>query len=368
MNMITSPAALTVHAERDALGWLQRRDGDRYSSMTELRDALKERSIGTKSETVRNKDIRLISMDRNDIQTKDDMNKLLVEVNGQTMGMSHWSFGQMASLAKAPAAFLRTLPAELVRDTLDYSLRFNRDVERVMPYHDGTNLRAVTGPAYGRVDDASVVDAIATVLDSGRWTPAEGHMGLRATDRSLQMFLIDQSNPVVVGKAPNGNDDVMYRGLRISNSELGYSSLSVEGFYFRGYCQNGMIFQMKEAHKIAIRHTKSAPFRWAREVQPAIEAYVNEDASKLVDQVFRAKQASVAHDNDQALDWLKNRGLSAAQSREAVERVQAEEGRNPRTVWDMVQGVTAMARSIGGVEERADMERLAGSFWSKVAA
>jgi hypothetical protein len=34
----------------------------------------------------------------------------------------------------------------------------------------------------------------------------------------------------------------------------------------------------------------------------------------------------------------------------------------------MAQGLTAVARSIPNVEDRAEIEVLAGNFWSKVAA
>ena len=44
---------------------------------------------------------------------------------------TNWSFGQLASLAGAPAGYLRKLPAPLVADNLNYGLKFDRDVEDV---------------------------------------------------------------------------------------------------------------------------------------------------------------------------------------------------------------------------------------------
>ena len=246
-----------------------------------------------------------------------------------------------------------------------------REIEAVnsfQTFFDGENLRAVTGPNYGRVHDWEVAEAVSTILDSSRWVPAEDHMGFSITDRALHMFFIDKDNPIVVGKTRNGDDDVVYRGLRIANSELGYSSLSLEGFLFRSYCKNGMIFGMHEAHKITVRHSKNAPIRWAREVQPAIEAYVNEDGSKLVDQVEKTKQTVVAQDDQKAIDFLNNRGLSRTLARDAMERVMNEEGTHMRTAWDMVQGVTAVARDYKVAEDRVDLEKTAGAIFVKAAA
>ena len=171
----------------------------------------------------------------------------------------------------------------------------------------------------------------------------------------------------MVGKTRNGDDDVMLRGLRIVNSELGYSSLSVEGFLFRSYCLNGMVFGMQEAHAITIRHSRNAPDRWAREVQPAIEAYAAQDGTKLIEHVEKAKDAIVAQDDDAAVAFLNNRGLSRTQARAAMERIEEEEGTKARSAWDMAQGITAIARDIRTPEERATMERIAGGIWSKVA-
>lgn len=364
MNTIIDIAATTAAATTvSGLGWLQRKAPKSYVGMDGLLDFLKDRSSRAETVNSKNKGIEFHYVE--DPQNRDDTNRLAMVVDGQPLEMTHWSFGQLAALAKAPAGYLRGLPAAIVADALTYDLRINRQVEDVKLYHGDNELRAITGPGYGRVHDYQVVEAMQRVLDTGRWVPANRHMGLRATDRSLQMFLIDEAHPIVVGKAPNGSDDVMYRGLRIANSETGHSSLAVDGFFFRSYCLNGMIFGMKEQTRLTIRHSKAAPHRWVREIQPAIEAYADTDGLKLVDAVSAAKEAQVAKDDDAAVAFLQNRKFSAASAKKIIELVKDEEGRNPRTAWDMVQGITAFARSVEGTEERADMERLAGNIWEK---
>lgn len=363
-NTIEGEVIETVAEAPDALGWLQHRGAKRYDDMTDLGDFLRERSAKARTSTIANRQIELLS--HPEPQSRDDMNQLLVSVDGNVTGMTHWSFGQLAGLAKAPAAYLRTLPAALVKDNIEFSLRINREVEEVKAYYDGTELRAITGPSYGRVDDYEVVDAVQSILDTGRWKPAEKHMGLSVTDRSLQMFLIDENNPIEVGRARNVGD-IMYRGLRISNSELGYSSLRVEAFLFRLACLNGMVMPMAEGD-IMVRHSKNAPYRWAREVQPAVERYAAQDGAKLIEQVEAVKSEIVARSDEDAVNWLRKRGLNAAQSKLAIKRIEQEENTRARSAWDMIQGITSIARDIGTAEDRADMEKLAGSIWTKVAA
>ena len=360
MNVL---ATANTSAVVDGLGWIQRRAPRIYTGMDGLLGHLQERSAKARSVVAKSRSIELTYIPNP--QTKDETNKLALVTKTGAIEMTHWSFGQLCQLAKAPASFMRQLPAMLVANNIDYCLNVLREVEDVQVYRDEAELRAITGPTYGRIDDADVVSSINTILDDGRWVAAEGHMGLRATDRSLQMFLIDKANPVVVGKAPNGQDDVLYRGLRISNSEVGYSSLAVDGFLFRSFCQNGMIFGMKDQARFTIRHSKAAPHRWAREIQPAIEQYAATDGMKLIEAVNAAKEAQVAKDDDAAVKFLNNMSFSMADSKRIIELVQQEEGTHARSAWSMVQGITAHARSITGTEERADVERAAGRIWER---
>lgn len=362
MNAITLNAASSSNVV-DGLGWIQRRAPQIYTGMEGLLGHLQDRSAKARTVNAKSTDLKLAYIEAP--EHKDDVNKLALVTKTGPIEMTHWSFGQLCGLAKAPVAFMRELPAMLVANNIEYCMNVLRKVEDVKVYRDDNELRAITGPGYGRIDDAEVVSSIQTILDDGRWQAADKHMGLRATDRSLQMFLIDKANPVVVGKAPNGNDDVMYRGLRISNSEVGYSSLAVDGFFFRSYCLNGMIFGMKDNARFTIRHSSMAPQRWAREIQPAIEQYAATDGMKLVEAVNAAKEAVVAKDDDAAVKFLNNMSFSLSTSRKIIELVQAEEGTHARSAWSMVQGITAHARSITGTEERADMERAAGNVWMR---
>ena len=354
-----------LHSDIDAFGWLARRADNKFSNFADMIPFLEERTQLSNTKTIDNRAIQIETVQKP--QTRDDLNKLAFTVEGETVGMSHWSFNQLAGLAKSPSKYLRSLPAPLVKDCLEYSLRFSREIEDVKIYTDKNELRAVTGPGYGRVIDSEVAHAVQSICDDGRWQPADKHMGFSATDRSMNLFLIDKANPIVVGRAPNGEDDILYRGLRIVNSEVGAAALSVEGFLFRNYCLNGMIFGMGEAKKITVRHSKNAPYRWVREVKPAILNYADQDGSLLIDQVQNIKAANVASDNDAMVRWINNRGLSINQAKLAVERVQIEEGTNPRSVWDAVQGITAIARDCQHVEDRATLERVAGKIWERAA-
>src|SRR5437016_13225638 len=92
---------------------------------------------------------------------------------GAAMAPTHWSFGQLCSLASpgsSPASYFRDsgLPAPMIADDLNFNLRFSRKVDEVglmavfgedtAVGTPGGALRAATGPNYGRVWNVEVVD------------------------------------------------------------------------------------------------------------------------------------------------------------------------------------------------------------------
>jgi hypothetical protein len=97
----------------------------------------------------------------------------IVGPNGHPYVPTHWSFGQIASLAEAPAGYLRTMPAEIAADCINYGLQFKRSIEDVgvllhktadnvpaeLPGSVNT-MRAATGPNYGRVWNQEIVSTL----------------------------------------------------------------------------------------------------------------------------------------------------------------------------------------------------------------
>jgi hypothetical protein len=69
-------------------------------------------------------------------------------------------------LAGAPSGYLRDLPAPLAADCIQWGLRYNRGRELVKVYGsqtDGGELRAATGPDYGRIYDWEILEPIKAI-------------------------------------------------------------------------------------------------------------------------------------------------------------------------------------------------------------
>ena len=65
----------------------------------------------------------------------------------------------------------------------------------------------------------------------------------------------------------------------------------------------------------------------------------------FIDSIRASREKIVARSDKNRQDFLQKRGFSKAETGRIVETVLAEEGRPPESVFDFVQGITAVARS-----------------------
>jgi len=88
--------------------WFNRPADQRYLSLTELMAAVKGRAERSRTRTVESAAIRVEAH-------RDDPERLALVLPDadKLLAPTHWSFGQLASLVGAPAAYMRQLPAPL---------------------------------------------------------------------------------------------------------------------------------------------------------------------------------------------------------------------------------------------------------------
>ena len=300
---------------------------------------------------------------------------------------TNWAFGQLSQLAGAPAGYLNNLPAELAADCLRWGLRFNRSRELVKVYAGETvnsDMRAATGPDYGRIFDHEIIKVAMDQVErsGGRWKipgmmvgernglavydpevpVTENTTTLFASDRDVFLFLVDDRNPIEVGKLANGEPDLMFRGFYMWNSETGSKTAGIAAMYLRGVCMNRNLWGVENFQEIKIRHTKFAPERFADEATPALASFANGATQTFVEGIAAAKAAKVASDDDARLEFLAKRaGLSQRMAKAAMARHKVEEGRPVENLFDAAQAITAIARDIPHQDARIEIEKKAGA-------
>lgn len=130
--------------------WFSRPADERYLSLDALMASVKGRAERSRTRTVESAAVR-VEASRDNAERLD----LILPGAEQPISPTHWSFGQLAALVGAPAAYLRQLPAPLAGINLQYGLTNNRAEQvKILETDDGRmELRAVTGPDYGRIYD-----------------------------------------------------------------------------------------------------------------------------------------------------------------------------------------------------------------------
>lgn len=367
--------------------WISRPADQRFLSLNDLHKKVASRANASREEIINSRSIEFVSPV---VETRDDVHRIAIALpNGDVLAPNHWSFGQLCSLAGAPASYLRRQPSQHVADCLTYDLRYSRKGDGVKGYVSGDDILAVTGVDYGRIYDLEVVEAVQQIAGNGtgdmRWK-IPGVMDWRthiydpnapvtmdsttlyASDRDCFVFLVDDRNPIEVGKLPDGSPDLMFRGFYVSNSEVGAGSLVLAAFYLRAVCCNRLLWGVEHFHELRMRHTKYAPNRFIEEARPALESFANGSSSRLVEGVQKAKAAKIARDDDEAIEWLNARSFSRKKAMEILAQGEAEEGRPVRTAWDMAQALTANARNEPNNDSRITIEGVAKKLLDKVAA
>lgn len=367
--------------------WMKRPTDERFLSLPEM--ANKKRSIreNSVSNVIPNRALKFIPHPGNPDKG------LTIEGSNGYYDPTHYSFGQIAGLAGAPASYLRKLHPSLVADNLNYNMKFNRDVEEVgvlrtkvtdersvtekvvssePDFYEHVELRAATGPNYGRVWDVDIIDMLMDRFGDGRTGDfrVPGEFGkevpitrenttLYASDRDMFVFLADENNRVEMEDRRGGKGGSLARGFFVWNSEVGDSSLGAAFFLFDYACSNRIVWGVEGFREMRLRHTSGAPDRWMDGIVPVLKEYANSAAAPIEQTIAIAQQKKI---DDDLADFFKKRNFTAAERRVAEEAHLQEEGRPIETLWDAVTGVTAAAKTIRNQNDRVALERKGGAL------
>ena len=354
--------------------WFSRPDDERYLSLNDLYAAVRGRADRATARTVETKALRVEA-------ARDNAERLALHVPGRAepIAPTHWSFGQMCSLVGAPAGYLRQLPAPLAGINMQHGLLSHRaELIKTLESDDGrVELRAVTGPDYGRIWDHELVAAVMKIAGNGtgdtRWKVpgvldwstmthnpfvevTKDTTTLYASDRDVFLFLVDDTHPIEAGKLPNGDPDLYFRGFYCWNSEVGSKTLGMASFYLRAVCMNRNIWGAEGFEEISIRHSKFAAHRFAHQAAPALERFATSSPAPFMAGIKAARERIVARKDDDRESFLRKRGFSRAEIEKIVATVLEEEGRPPESIFDFVQGITALARGKPHQDARLDLE------------
>ena len=247
-----------------------------------------------------------------------------------------------------------------------------REDSLVLAQSNGHNiLRAMTSTSYGRIWDSQVVDAVEKVNHDGRWViPAASYATtnpkrattLYASDRDVFIFLVDPKNPIEI------NGEQLFRGFYTWNSEVGSAVFGLCTFLYRYVCDNRIIWGQTDVKELRIRHTGGAPERFAYEGQRVRGRMPTSQprASCRASRPRRMPKSRSTRATGYGRGLVAEAGIHEVPGQGQRRDRQAEQG-GVRSVWDVVNGITAYARSISHTDARVELETKAGKLMDLVS-
>ena len=343
--------------------------------------------------------------------------------NGVGYAPTHHAFAQLAARANAPAAYLRTLPAPIACDALNYGYKFGRQAEDVgvliqraplanahvstdamaaptrpglmgdaqdadvsamlrqpiadakatpaAPVGSVNTMRAVTGPRYGRVWNHEITRQLTDRFGdgvSGDWrVPGEFGKAVDVTRENTTLYASDRDMFVFLADEVNR--------VRIADRRNGEAGSLARGFFVwnsevgdksLGVAMFLFDYACKNRIVWGARGFKEIKLR---HTVSAPDRWLEEVAPVLnayhdmaadpIENALRAAQAKRIDDLDA---FLASRNMAANMASKMSAAHMLEEGRPIETLWDATTALTAHAKTVAYQDERVALERMAGSF------
>jgi hypothetical protein len=353
--------SVLTHANRE---WESRPADERFGSLQDMhraalafRDNAAQGTVPTKNLIVRPEDEGLV----------------VTGSTGLPACLTHFSFGQIASKAGAPAGYLRTLPAKLAAECINTGLDGLSADEKAMLLFDrrgALKLRGLTSEKYARIWNSDVTERLLQIEAEGPWQPApaafDGSRGLYLGDRDMFAFMVD-NNRRIFEKGPAGG---LSRGFFMWNSEVGARSIGVATFLYEYVCGNHRVWGASDVKEVSIRHIgdlgtdgEKAFAKLAVELQRYAESSAADDEAK----VAAAMQYEIAATKDEVIDAVfkfATGSLSRTKITEAYDLAATREDwyGSPRTAWGLSGGMTQLARDLPNADDRHALDKAAGKI------
>ena len=107
-------------------------------------------------------------------------------------------------------------------------------------------VRAFLSDRYRRIDnDTILAETLPALFDAGGALPANRIVGSHLAPDHMRIRVVWTAPELeqTIGTTRDGKPDVVKPGFEIGNSETGCGTFKLRGFFYRGYCDNGCIWE-----------------------------------------------------------------------------------------------------------------------------
>jgi hypothetical protein len=389
---------MSVNLMQASNQWATRPADERFWNLEDLAHTLEGEHASTHQRNRKAELIRALGGDGED---------LMMTYGGDTVAdMSHWAFNQIATYAKAPADYLRRLPAKLAAECLNNGLtERGKDELATLLIHENGNrqtIRSLTSDQYSRLWDLSIVKSLRNNAENGWMTPParpavddprarvatiadilpnQGHFGLSVRVGDMiapagvyrgdrDMFIFEVMPERVIDDGVKG----LMRGAFISNSEVGAKSFKVTAFYLENVCGNHIVWGAKNVRDFKVIHKGNAINGVMTRMNRQLQNFANTDTKTEVGMIRVARSYVLGKDKEEVVKTvsnLKNLQLSqkdAESSFQYAEEWEETAKAPPVSAWGFVHGLTRYSQTKKNADDRSKLDAIGGKILEMAAS
>jgi len=288
----------------------------------------------------------------------------------QAVRPTHFSFGQLAAVAKVPMHVLERLEVPTRSSVLNQCYERSRRFR--IGLCDGDSLRAVTSDRYERIFDEELYDVVDRWLLPSGFVPAMPTMNTDAKGTNVlgndkpALFRSDRDSFAFFysEKTPHDPYGGLRKGVMVFNSEVGAKSLGYATFLFRDVCSNFLVWGVGQYREKSARHVSTV-----LEVFKSFDQELRRISNEVTPEEMRVIEKAAmtdftpGRDAEDAQDRLVQEfKVPAKYVGEIVEAALYPENPGDLTVWGVANGLTWFARDLPYAEERVELSRIAGDL------
>jgi hypothetical protein len=376
--------------------WSNRPSDERFWTVEEMADACFGYYQNSKVSTVKYGELR-VEADSGDIR--------LVGKSNIPATLTHYGFGQMCQRVKAPAGYLRQLPATLAAQNINHGLKTRGeqdDSARLLLNRANGHYvaRCMTSLNYKRVWNYELANKLIDIQGYGwRVAPARPagienersriateqdclnnrHLGLSiqpgdtiapaglyASDKDMFVFMVDDDHVIT---NPLSSDKPLARGFFLWNSEVGDRSIGAMTFLYNGVCGNHIVWGAQDVKEFRFVHVGGVRDRAFGAMKAELMAYADSSASDLEAKIKKSQSYLIGDTYEETINNLvsfigKKRipvlNRSLVEDAYEVARTSDKGYGDPRTPWAITQGLTELSQRSDYADKRVQMDRAAG--------
>lgn len=279
-----------------------------------------------------------------------------MEISGQKVQVEQSAQRLLSNRLKVPYSYLSRCPADLQAENLNFWIeREAQNRDTFFCRFNGEALRAVFTERYKPLDNMEVLSEL---IQSGFDTRAKVQYSL---DEKMFLLKIPEYARTFNVNPDYGKLDEIVPGLSFANSEVGIMAFSIESYFYRLICTNGLISQVTSA----ISRFKHISNKGLESFGDTLSMVIEDSMAKQ--EKFMTARNSLIEDPVDVIDtYAKRLGLSQDEVKIVKENFWAEPG---ETLFHILNAFTAAARTRGlSTTEIYKLESAGGEILSRVNA